>query len=137
MAISKQSFKRQLRLSGNTESTLHLFPHNTSRDNQVIFAQLRSNFSDLKGHLFSKGCASESACHCGHLCEDTEHYLLYCNTFAQQRQELFQKISGIEGVPAPTAALLLFGHPELHDAANIAIFQYTCEFIKHSGRFKL
>ena len=91
MAISKQSFKRQVCLRGKTESTVHLFPHNTSRDNQVLFAQLRSNFSDLKGHLFSKGCVSESACHCGYHYEDTEHYLLHCNTFSKERQELFQK----------------------------------------------
>jgi hypothetical protein len=135
VAKSKAAFKKRLTKSFSVKTIANLFPHNTSRPNQVIFAQLRSGFSDLNGHLLLKGCVKNGACKCGFPTEDTKHYLLDCNLYDLTRQNMFLKLRLKVPVKVPTAKLLLFGSSDLSAEENVHIFELVCDFIKHSGRF--
>jgi len=126
------SFKREINKSATKAK---LFPSKISRKLQVAFMQLRYSFSDLKGHLYAKGCSSSGECMCGAALEDTKHYLLGCPRFSTVRTVLFDKIKLLTD-KTPTVALLLFGKTDLSEIENITIFEYVCEYIDESGRFQ-
>jgi len=134
-ASNKLIFKRSLSTLNKTDPIP--FPHNSSRSNQVWFAQLRADFSNLNGHLYSKGCIETSSCTCGYFCEDTAHYLLHCPLYTIPRQILLHRLSFVNANQVLTASLLLYGSTLLSLEENLSIFDYVCEFIKQSGRFHL
>ena len=56
---------------------------------QIYHARLRTNFSSLNQHLFSKNIIDSPTCACGAVegtC--TYHYLFVCNRFSHLRQSL-------------------------------------------------
>jgi len=132
-STSRLSFKRKLCANATIAMP---FPHKVPRHSQVVFAQLRSGFSDLKGHLYLKGCISTNYCTCGLAVEDTKHYLLECVQYSTARAELIRRLLLIKHDITPTAPLLLFGSDDISHEDNMHIFLIVCDFIKHSGRFK-
>ena len=61
---------------------------------QILHARLRTKYSALRQHLYSKNIIDSPECTCG-LIEDTSHYLFVCHRFADLRRELLNTISEI------------------------------------------
>ena len=103
---SKSAFKRRLTLS-NTKHP-YLFNHNTDRQTQVNFMQIRMGFSNLKDHLFSKKCITDPICTCGAAREDTRHFFLKCPLYSDARKTMTDSISQQFNLKA-TLPTILYG----------------------------
>ncbi len=53
-----------------------LFLYCVSRSTQIAFTQLRVGFCNLNYDLYIKNCVETENCECGHIREDSNHYLL-------------------------------------------------------------
>ncbi len=53
-----------------------LFLHCVSRSTHIAFTQLRVGFCNLNYDLHIKNCIETENCECGHIREDSNHYLL-------------------------------------------------------------
>ena len=81
---SKMVFKRHLN-SNITNPPIFFFAF--KRLGQIHYARLRTKCSSLCEHLYSKNILDNPLCACG-ATEDTDHLLLKCNRFRNQRQEM-------------------------------------------------
>ena len=72
-------------------------------------------------------------CVCGAI-EDTNHFLLKCNRFSNQRQEMLDTVTHIH---TPTLNVLLYGRQELNEMQNQQIFTAVQNFILKSKRFEI
>ena len=77
---------------------------------------------------------------CTNAVENTEHYLLHCSNFANQRTVLFDDLRnlGINYGPLDSSTLprmLLFGNPKFSDNVNSGIIEAVIKFIKSTNRF--
>jgi len=105
-----------------------------ARKNNIKHAQLRMRCSKLNFHLFSLHVRDSPACPCGHNCEDTNHYLLYCPLFFQQRNAMFNSIRNIATNIDISCNLLLFGSDKLNATVNENIFDIVHNYIDETGR---
>ena len=100
---------------------------------QIYRARLRTNFSSLNQHLFSKTIIDSPTCtFCA--AEDTYHHLFECNRFSNLRQELFNTVSMICQL---TLNVLLFGNDELSMQQNSTIFLAVQNFVLKTKRFQI
>ena len=117
-------------------SVAHLpFNNSASRKTQIIFSQIRMGFSDLKHHLFTKGCTESGKCKCGALKEDTIHFLLHCRLYNDTQSVMLRNIKDICTNIKPSAALCLFGSDQLSHEQNMSIFSQVYHYIEESKRF--
>ncbi len=86
------------------------FNHNTTRQLQVIFTQIRMGFSNLNYDLFSKGCIENKECDCGFVKEDARHFFLNCPNYSNSRNILKLKIFDIGNITSLTLPILLKGN---------------------------
>ncbi len=75
----------------NYYNILHCF----SRSAQVAFTQLRVGFCNLNYDLYIKNCVEAGNCECGHIREDSKHYLLQCSNYTSQRNVMVDKVKAI------------------------------------------
>ena len=94
---------------------------------------MRTKCSSLCEHLYSKNILDNPLCACGAI-EDTNHFLLKCNRFSNQRQEMFDTVTHIH---TPTLNVLLYGSQELNEMQNQQIFTAVQNFILKSKRFEI
>ena len=92
---------------------------------QIYHARLRTKCSSLRHHLFSKDIIECPRCICGSV-EDTHHYLLVYDQYANIRRELLTNVSGICN---PTLNVLLYGDPSLSLEHNKYIVKAVHDFI--------
>ena len=104
-----------------------------NRLGQIYHARLRTNCSALKHHLFTKNIVESPFCDCG-LVEDTNHFLLICDRFRNQRQEMINKVSAI---CRPSLNILLYGCHELDNLQNREIFLAVQDYIIRTKRFQI
>ena len=109
-----------------------LFYHG-NRQNYIKHAQLRMNCSKLNHHLYLLHVSDSPACPCGFNTEDTNHYLLQCPLFHQDRIRMYLSIGLICDLEI-TCSLLLVGSDNLDLDANRKIFDFVHMFIESSGR---
>ena len=100
---------------------------------QIHHARLRTKCSSLCEHLYSKNILDNPLCVCGAI-EDTNHFLLKCNRFSNQRQEMLDTVTHIH---TPTLNVLLYGSQELNEMQNQQIFTAVQNFILKSKRFEI
>ena len=100
---------------------------------QIHHARLRTKCSSLCKHLYSKNILDSPLCACG-ANEDINHFLLKCNRFSIQRQEMLDTVTHIH---TPTLNVLLYGSQELNEMQNQQIFTAVQNFILKSKRFEL
>jgi len=108
-----------------------------------IHTQIRCGRSQLNQHLFEVGNIQSPRCLCHAPIESTEHYLLDCFLFANERHELFSNLKGIlEKDPsnytrAEKLEILLYGEkysdPEKYPANKI-ILRYVQRFLVSTKR---
>ena len=100
---------------------------------QIHHARLRTKCSSLCEHLYSKNILENQLCTCG-VTKDTNHFLLKCNRFSNQGQEMMDTVTHIN---IPTLNVLLYGSQELNELQNQQIFTAVQTFILKSKRFKI
>ena len=109
-----------------------LFNHG-KRENNIKHAQLRMNCSKLNYHLFLLHVVDSPICPCGFKCEDSNHFLLHCPLFHEDRLAMFNSISLICDLDI-TCSMLLYGSDNLNFDTNCNIFNVVHTFIDSSGR---
>ena len=109
----------------------------------VFLIWLRVGFSHLREHKFRHGFLDivDHIYTCRfNAVENTEHYLLYCSNFANQRTVLFDDLrnTGINYGPLDSSTLsrmLLFGNSNFSDNVNRGIIYAVIKFIVSTSRF--
>ena len=109
----------------------------------VFLTRLRVGFSHLREHKFRHGFLDivDPICSCRtNAVENTEHYLLHCSNFTNQRTVLFDDLRnlGINYGPLDSSTLsrmLLFGNPKFSDNVNSGIIYAVIKFIESTNRF--
>ena len=90
------------------------------------------NNPELNAHLFSLHVHDTEQCACGHLIEDTSHYLLHCPLYGTSREKLFIELRHMDiGIDIDT---LLYGDDSHSFDINRRIFQEVHRFISETGR---
>jgi len=96
-------------------------------------AQLRMGCSLLSGHLYSLHVLDSPSCQCGFNYEDSNHYLLHCPLYVQERNELLSELQAI-GINNIDEKILLKGSSEVDNTCNFAIFQSVHKYIESTNR---
>ena len=97
-----------------------LLLYHGSRKSSVKHAQLRMECSKLNFDLFSLHVDSPR-CPCGHIREDSNHYLLQCPLYVQARNKMLHEIRQLS-IFHISGDLLLYSAVELDYATNCKIF---------------
>ena len=104
-----------------------------SRKEQIIHTRLRLKMSDLNHDLYMRHLKEDPTCSCNCGNETSEHYLLSCQNYANQRRSTINQLP----LNMRNIEILLFGNGDLSADENIALFTTVHSFIKDSGRFNL
>ena len=102
-----------------------IFYFTGKRLGQIYHARLRTNYSSLNQHLFSKNIIDSPTCPCGAV-ENTYHYLFVCYCSSNLWHELFNTVSMI---CQPTLNVLLVGNDELSMQQSSNIFLAVQNFM--------
>jgi hypothetical protein len=114
-----------------------------SKFGNMIHTQVRCGRSQLNQHLFEVGNIQSPRCLCHAPCESTEHYLLDCFLYSNERQQLFSNLKGIlEKDPtkytrAEKLEILLYGEKySEHEKypANKVILRYVQRYLISTKR---
>ena len=100
-------------------------------------------FSHLRDHKFRDDLLDivDPICSCRtNAVENTEHYLLHCSNFTNQRTILFDDLRniGINHGPLDSSTLnrmFLFGNPNFSDNVDSGIIYAVIKFIQSTNRF--
>ena len=106
--------------------------------------QLRVGLSPLKSHKKSHNFQDtpDDLCACLQNVETTQHFLLKCLNYNEQRHHLFQIVNTILLAndiihlnDLELVRLLLYGHDKLTFHVNQTLIRETMNFIKNTSRF--
>ena len=107
-----------------------------------LITRLRLGLSHLREHKFEHGFQDtlNPLCSCGNDVESTEHFLLHCPQFANERRTLLRNLrnfncSLLENTSKVLTQTLLFGNTSLSPSGNSKILSATTDFILSSKRF--
>ena len=129
-ANSLRSFKYKL----NTDIKLPpVYFNDGTRHGQIYHSRLRTGCSSLNSHLYAKHLIDCPLCICGEV-EDTNHYLLQCDRYADLRRDMLNTITTF---CPPTFNTLIWGNSELSLESNKDIFLSVQNVILKSKRFKI
>ena len=109
-----------------------------------LLTRLRLGLSPLRGHKFNHNfidCFDE-ICMCGKDIESTNHFLLHCSLFLNERPVLMNKIrdigsSLIDQNEKFLCYALLFGKENMNDSENTHILKATIEYILSTKRLNV
>ena len=100
-------------------------------------------FSHLHEHKFRHNFRDtvSTMCDCGSEIESTQHFLLRCPFFNDERKKLFKSLHDIkpsilEFQKDFVANILLFGSDKFEETINKKILQSTITYLKSSSRFE-
>ena len=127
-ATTVTSFKYQL---NQPSSSIPKFYYVGERQTQILHTRLRTKCSSLNYYIFLRNLTDSPFCRCGSI-ENTEHYLLQCRLYQQQRVEMPNSVSQLCHV---TLDELLSGDSSFSIDINSKIFSIVQKFIKDSKRF--
>ena len=77
----------KLLLTGRKELVFQ-WEEEVTRHSSIMLARIRCDNPDLNANLFGRCMAESPACVCGVAMETSEHYLLKCPNFTQQRNKI-------------------------------------------------
>ena len=106
--------------------------------------QLRVGLSQLNFHKFQHNFKDtvDALCPISDGIEDTEHFLLYCDSFKEPRRDLLADVETVFQAnnlnsfsSCNKTELLLYGHKSLSFQANRTILELTIAYIFKTGRF--
>jgi len=101
----------------------------------ILLTRLRVGFSHLHEHKFDPFCACRA-----NSIESTDHFLLHCSNFSNERLILFDSlrllsINIIPLKPSCLSKLLLYGDPSFTNNVNCDILNLVIDFICDTNRF--
>ena len=102
------------------------------RNSNIKHAQLRMKCSKLNFHLFRLHVIDSPKCSCGYNSEDSEHFLLMCPLYDNERIELINTIIDLQS--RFTLDTLLFGDDQLSFQENTSLFKAIHKYIEATGR---
>ena len=109
-----------------------------------LLTRLRRGLSHLYGHKFNHNFSDclDEICMCGKDIESTNHFLLQCSLFLNERQVLMKKIRDIDSslIDQNENSLcytLLFGKENMNDNEKTHILKATIEYILSADRFNV
>jgi hypothetical protein len=105
------------------------------RKEAIAHARLRIGCSFLKAHLCHYlHVIDDPACSCPTRVEESsEHYLLYCPIYHNQRQVMYNQLLGLN-IVIIDENLLLYGNPNLDLLTNKKIFKIVHQYITDTAR---
>lgn len=128
-STSVSSFKCRLK---ERNYSVPKYYYTGNRKLQILHARLRTKCSSLNYDLFLKRITESPLCRCGAI-ENTDHYLMTCQLYRDQRAELINTVS--QQTPV-TLHILLYGNSMLPLQTNIIIFEAVQKYINDTKRFK-
>ena len=129
-ASSLNSFKHKL----NTNIKVPpVYFNDGIRLGQIYHSRLRTDCSSLNSHLYAKHLTDSPLCDCGEI-EDSNHYLLKCNRYADFRRDMLNTVSTL---CPPIINTLLWGNSELPRESNTELFLTVQNFILRTKRFAI
>ena len=103
------------------------------RETSVKLAQLRMHCSKLNAHLKELHVVDSPACACGNNVEDTNHYLLNCPLFINERRKFLTKLHNI-GVNDIDSNAVIHGNVFNEFERNKIMFDALFDYIKETDR---
>ena len=107
-----------------------------------LITRLRLGLSHLREHKFEHGFQDtlNPLCSCGNDVESTEHFLLHCPQFVNERRTLLSTLGNfncslLENTSKVLTQILLFGNTSLSPSDNSKIPRATIDFILSAKRF--
>ena len=107
-----------------------------------LLTHFRLQFSHINDHKFRHGFSDtvNPMCACGTEIENTEHFLLPCQSYSTQRLELFEKLEKFEpnflSLSAKNQVLiLLYGSRTISENLNQEILKNMIFYVKATTRF--
>ena len=107
-----------------------------------LITRLRLGLSHLREHKFKHGFQDtlNPLCSCGNDVESTEHFLLHCPQFVNERRTLLSTLGNfncslLENTSKVLTQTLLFGNTSLSPSDNSKILSATIDFILSAKRF--
>lgn len=113
------------------------------RNLNVMLNRLRLGCSNLRSHLFRNGLADDELCSCMEGIEDSEHFLISCPLFRNERLRMFnnfEKITKTSPNNFPSdelCAIFLRGCKIFSDDCNAKILQSLYEYLISTKRLKV
>lgn len=103
----------------------------------IMLCRLRNGCSSLNRHLFDNFLSESASCSCGHNDESTNHYLLHCALFNEQRV-VFQNQLALNDISLAnlTVNQLLYGTYTTNLEMNKLICNTVCQYIINTNRFQ-
>ena len=102
------------------------------RNINILMSRLRTNCSNLNGHLFLLKLTDDPRCKCGYFFEDTIHFFFVCPLYTGPRTALHNFVSP----QAPfTLRTLLYGDDITNGNLNTNIYLQTIQYIESTKRF--
>ena len=108
-----------------------------------FLTRVRLGLSDLRCHKSSHNFSDcLEICMCGKDIKSTNHFLLQCSLFLNERQVLMNKIRDIDSSlidqnENSLCYMLLFGKENMSDSENTHILKAVMEYILSTERFKV
>ena len=109
-----------------------------------LLTRLHLSLSHLRGHKFNHNFSDclDEICICGKDIESTNHFLLQCSLFLNERQVLMNKIRDTDSLlidqnENSLCYILPFGKENMNDSENSHILQATIEYILSTERFNI
>jgi len=114
-----------------------------SRQGIIFLTRLRVGFSHLREHKFRHGFLDtvDPFCNCRtNSIETTEHFLLHCSSFSDERHILFDNLRTLDIDifplnPSFLCRLLLYGDTKFINNVNCDILSFSIRFICETNRF--
>ena len=107
-----------------------------------LLTRLRLGLSHLCGHKFNHNFSDclDEICMCGKDIESTNHFLLQCSLFLNERQVLMNKIRDIESSlidqnENSLSYTFLFGKKNMNGSENTHILKAAIDYILSTDRF--
>lgn len=104
-----------------------------NRISSIKHAQLRMECSKLNHHLHLLHVIDSPKCDCGYECENTNHFLLECPLYYQERTHMLHNFSTICDLSV-SCNILLFGSEDVDLDVNKKIFDVVHSFINDTDR---
>jgi hypothetical protein len=132
---SVKSFKHNYLKASPRPTTNPLF-YRGDRRTAVSHSRMRVRCSGLNADLCHELHVVDSAsCTCPPGDDETaKHYLLHCQTFAAQRQDMLRDLAQLEH-RSPSTVLLLYGDSSKSLPHNVEVFNCVHSYIKSTKRF--
>ena len=142
LSVFKTNILKFIRPSPNSVYTLFIYDNLQTLFGICLITKLRLGLSHLREHKFKHGFQDmlNPLCSCWNDVESTEHFLLHCSQFVNERRTLLSTLDNfncslLENTSKVLTQILLFGNTSLSPSDNPKILRATIDFTLSTKRF--